>query len=589
MTTTTNTLRRLAPLLLTLAAPLCVEASPGLVGRWLVEGSDERGAYQGEAQIDLDAEGASVTLTIEGEDASEQLGGRLPLSVAAPRQVEVTARRLNARAAPRNGAVETQFSLGAVLTVLEEQRGWLRVAHDQGSLWISGRFTKPVTAAPAGGDFDCVLSPPTGLAGTITGLAADEDESPADGRETRYRWVDADQLEATFEGGQERWLRVPEGASRLVRFVLAGTERPIASARVRLGAAAGEDLSTTLRLETNAAGIAALPEGFEQESCDRGWFLTAGRPDRAPALADSTELGEDAFSGAGIVTIPLRYTGPRWQEMYEHMLTVTDIVGSGRFSWNKQTESWDTPILDCITTALYAASAATELGARGLHRGPGLDNMVRDRRGRSMVENSCYKRILSPVFGSASTMRRLAGSGSVYRGVCRWPWKHMEWGWTGTQRCGCGAHATPRDILDNKDQLGRLNILSMSQAKRPAGPDHGPMSGWTMRYEYSVLLLIKRDDGSLYTYHASTSHDPERRCKTFVDEVENWATDSYGTKETDVRYLVWKVDDAQIPPFFWLGDDGEEFTPEHILEKLAIQPDPTQTPEEPAWEPAAAP
>ena len=147
----------------------------------------------------------------------------------------------------------------------------------------------------------------------------------------------------------------------------------------------------------------------------------------------------------------------------------------------------------------------------------------------------------------------------------------MEWRWDGRSECGCKAHTTPATILKNRDKLGRLNILSMSQAKRPQGPDFGPMSGWTMRYEYSVLILIKRDDGSLYCYHASSSHNEETRCKTFKDEVEYWGVDSYGGRQTDVRYLVWRVDDEQIDPFFWFDENGQDFTPKHILKKLKEQ------------------
>ena len=98
------------------------------------------------------------------------------------------------------------------------------------------------------------------------------------------------------------------------------------------------------------------------------------------------------------------------------------------------------------------------------------------------------------------------------------------------------------------------------------------MKTWSMKYEYSVLLLIKRSDGSLYTYHATSSHRAQRRAKTFKAEVDNWAHDSSGTRETDVRYLVWRVDDSQIDPFFWLGEDGKEFTPKHLRKALETQP-----------------
>jgi hypothetical protein len=132
----------------------------------------------------------------------------------------------------------------------------------------------------------------------------------------------------------------------------------------------------------------------------------------------------------------------------------------------------------------------------------------------------------------------------------------MRWGWTGTTSCGCGMHATPRAILDALPRLGELNVLSMSQAKKHPGQ---PVKTWQLEYEYSVLILYKRpSDGAVFTCHSG-------EWRTFTDEVNLWACDSYGDAVTDVRYMVFQLAPGLVDPFFWLDAQGRPFTPPDVL------------------------
>lgn len=550
-------------------------SAQSLVGHWKVKGSNSKGPYKGD--LTVTKSGAALKLSYEAvaaDGSKTRLLGEFKSKKS--RNVSIVATKLKVRAAPKTGEVKDFLFFGDVVPVTKEAAGWLQIRYKNQDLWISKSWTKPV--ASVGNTIKFTMKLPRGLASRLgEGLGATE-ESSAGTYKGEFQRANKDQWTGTLTGPEndvrsETWSRVPKDAAGqgATTFVLKGTDRPIANSIIVLAVRDGGLLKAKHTLKTNAAGIASLPEALPEEGEFETFFLRrkedfSRRPESKTDMVKVSDLKGEEDKEVG-----LRYFGPRWKTEYEHMLTVKDIVGSGGFRWNSAKKEWDTPILDCITSAFYAVAAATDLGNRGIYKPPSVDNMLRDKRGRPMVVNSCFKNVLTPVWGNNETMARLATSGSVYRGVCRWPWKSMRWGWTGTSDCGCGAHVTPATIMNNVDKLGKINILSMSQAKRPKGPDYGPMSGWTMRYEYSVLVLIKRDDGSLYCYHASTSHSPRKRCKTFKDEVEYWGVDSYGSKQTDVRYLVWKADDSQIDPFFWLDENGQEFTPEHIIEDLRKQ------------------
>ncbi|MDF1665723.1 MAG: hypothetical protein P1V97_28445 [Planctomycetota bacterium] len=563
----------IASTLLALLLSSTTVSAQDLSGRWKVQGSNSKGAYKG--LLTVQGPRAPLKLSYEAKAADGTKIRLLGKLGASSNQVSIVATKLKGRAAPKTGEVKDFLHFGDVVKVLKSADGWLQVNHNGKELWISERWTKPVVATSKTLKFTMTL--PRGLASRLGEGLGEGEESNTGTYKGEFTWINKDRLDGTLKGPAgdvrvESWRRVPRG-SRFgsTRFVLKGTSRPISDTVIILANRSGGLLKSKFTIKTNASGIAALPEELPSTGEYEVFFIRrkedfSKRPKSKTDLVKVSDLkGEDDKE------VGLRYFGPRWKTEYEHMLTVKDIVGSGGFRWNKEKGEWVTPILDCITSAFYAVAAAADLGVRGIYKPPSVDNMLRDKRGRPMVVNSCFKNLLKPVWGSNDTMARLATSGSVYRGVCRWPWKSMRWGWTEENDCGCGAHVTPATIMNNPEKLGRINILSMSQAKRPKGPDYGPMSGWTMRYEYSVLVLIKRDDGSLYCYHASSSHNERKRCKTFKDEVEYWGVDSYGSKQTDVRYLVWKADDSQIDPFFWLDENGNEFTPKHILEDLKKQ------------------
>jgi hypothetical protein len=547
-----------------------------LAGRWYIEGADETGSYVGEAQVSYSGVKTAIQYEITLKDGKKRrLIGSFVLQ--GKRQYSVIATSLNGRAAPKTGQVLKRLRFGDLIDPIEERDGWIHGLFEGKKYWLSKRWLKVVATSP--GPLKAALRLPNGLADRLNeGLGAGTDSAAT--VEGAFTWKSSDSLLAvlTSNGGKthrETWSRLPGRLEdSVLRFVLKGTNRPIANATVVLGGRSGDRFKQRLSFKTNSAGLVKLDVQSAGELPTDGLeaFFMRRKEDVSKRPKSKTDkLETSTWSTKGVHKVELSYYGARWTQVYDHMLSVDDIVGSGGFRWNTVKNDWDTPILDCITSALFAAAAAAEHGARGLYKPLALDNMLRDKRGRPMVENSSFRTLLTPAFGTKQTMARLATSGSVYRGVCRWPWRDMEWRWTGTSPCGCGAHVTPATIIQNKDKLGRINILSMSQAKRPEGPEYGPMSRWTMRYEYSVLVLIKRDDGSLYCYHATSSHSAESRVKTFKDEVEYWAVDSYGSKETDCRYLVWKVDDAQIDPFFWLDDKGAEFTPEHIIKNLKDQ------------------
>jgi len=561
-------MRRILCSLLLLSLLPGLAAAEGLVGRWSVTGQDNHGRYLGTVEI---SEGYAVTRSIEWTSGAKKgdkrtLVGKVAAQ-AAPERVEVLARRLNARTAPKTGAVKATLNFGQAIEVVERADGWVKVKVGAQQLWVSGRWVKDASASSSGSQL-LKLNAPAGVAGALAeatggeaGTAQLQGKLLSTGRgRLSLAWTGAN-----GEAGRESWDRL-ESESRLVRFVLKGTDRPIADSTIYLGQSSDSGFETAHKFKTNSAGLATIPR-LSKESFAAFFTRYTETVENRPAKRTDSVTREQ-LEGTELPTVELRYFGPRWKDIYEHMLTVDDVVGSGGFRWDSSADDWNTPILDCITTALFVAASSTNMGRRGLYYSPSLENMLKDKKGRPMVANSSFRDILSPVWGTKDTMARLARSGSVYRGVCRWPWRKMVWGWKGTSDCGCGAHVTPATILQNTDKLGRVNIISMSQAKRPEGPDHGPMSGWTMRYEYSVLVLIKRSDGTLYCYHATSSKRPESRCKTFKEEVDHWAVDSWGSQETDVRYLVWKVDDAQIDPFFFMDEKGEEFTPEHIVENL---------------------
>lgn len=558
---------------LTLAAT--TSSAQDLNGRWKVSGSNSKGAYKGE--LSVTGSGASRSLgykAVEDDGTNTRLLGTL---ASKSKQVSIVATTLKGRAAPKTGEVKDLLNFGTVVTVLKSADGWLQVSHNGKTLWISERWTKPASGAGSASTLKFTMKLPRGLANRLNEGLGEDEENNAAAYKCEFSKVNKDRWDGTMKGPNgdvrtESWRRVPRGASYgSTRFVLKGTERPIKNTVIILANRAGGILKQKFAVKTNSVGIAALPHDLPAEGEFEVFFIRRKEDfsKRPKSKTDVVKVGD--LKGEDDKEVGLRYFGPRWKTEYEHMLTVKDIVGSGGFRWNKEKAEWVTPILDCITSAFYAVAAAADMGNRGLYKPPSVDNMLRDKKGRPMVVNSCFKNVLKPVWGTNDTMARLATSGSVYRGVCRWPWKHMRWGWTEETDCGCKAHVTPATIMNNPDKLGKINILSMSQAKRPKGPDYGPMSGWTMRYEYSVLVLIKREDGSLYVYHASSSHNERKRCKTFKDEVEYWGVDSYGSKQTDVRYLVWKADDSQIDPFFWLDENGKEFTPKHILEDLKKQ------------------
>lgn len=578
-----NLLKTVGVLALGLTLTANVSAA-GLAGSWRLEGRDNQGAYTG--TVTLAGEGSSYKVVWTGKrgEVTTTLTGELKAPAAEPtqRQVRVFASLLNARKSPPRGEVLTQFRGGTVLNVIREADGWYLVESDVGPVWISGRFSEPVAsrAAPTG-PLKLTLKGARGLGSALTD--AMEDTETAGASRTGQATADGDdKLSVTWSGsdgtsGTETWTRLPATARNTLRFIWKGTDKVIAGSRVFFGRSVGDRrFEIEHEIQTNGSGLAERPR-LEGDGPWQVFFQRVSDSDdpktRSREKTDTITAEQLEAEGDGVVTVELNFFGPRWKTTFEHMMTVKDIVGSGGFRWNEDAREWDTPILDCITSAFFIAADATRMGERGIYVAPAVDNMIKTKRGEPTVENTCFKKVLTPVWGSTADFALLARSGSVFAGATAWPWNDMVWGWEGTSpmRGTVKAHVTPRTILNNLDKLGKVNILSMSQAKRPAGPDHGPMSGWTMRYEYSVLCLFKRDDGSVYCYHASSSFDPERRCRTFKDEMEYWGTDSYGSKETDVRYLVWKVDDSQIDPFYWLDDDGSEYTPPHILPKLAAQ------------------
>ena len=107
-----------------------------------------------------------------------------------------------------------------------------------------------------------------------------------------------------------------------------------------------------------------------------------------------------------------------------------------------------------IVPAFFIAADATRMGERGIYVAPAVDNMIKTKRGLPTVENTCFKHVLKPVWGSTADFALLARSGSVFAGATAWPWNDMVWGWEGTtpMRGTVKAHVTPRTILNNLDK-----------------------------------------------------------------------------------------------------------------------------------------
>lgn len=380
-------------------------------------------------------------------------------------------------------------------------------------------------------------------------------------------------LKATL--ASPRWTEVltratsarPSVAQRRVQFVLPNSSLAIANAEIVVTDA---DLQALLRVRTDAEGRALLPRtapaGVAAGQTLRLWWRRTSGPGaqvrQAPRVDHTTATtAKELFGARASQRVEVRPPFATWQETYKRLLGTKDVVGFGGFRWSAPARDWDYTSLDCITAAQFIVASATDMGRRGLYRPVAIYNMLRTKAGKPLLEASGFGEVLKPAVGDRAQLARLARSGSVYRGVCRWPWKDMEWGLEGTSACGCGLHLTPRSIMDLAPQLGRVTIISMSQAKRYDGK---PMDDWQLFYERSVATLIKRSDGKLYVYHQSRNPLATSRCRTFEKEATLWGTDSFGNAATGVRYIAWTVPDEQVDPAFWIGDDGREFNPRHI-------------------------
>lgn len=540
-------MHRAVPLALLLALALGAQVNAqDLAGRYTLSGEDASGAYGGTVELYTDGDGYRIVRDARRQRAFGQLG-----KGATQQWIETTGstktykhRVCWSKIGVVPGGLQFEVKkarMSAFLIYVDGVRSWVKKKKVKK---LPARFVFTASLKQLRGASDALSNALEGAAstgGTLSGTfePSDEDSSIVG------NWGD---------GSSERWKRIPDSADTPapLRFVLSGTDLPLADSTIEVGHLLTDgSFEPLLAAETDGEGYATFDLSGISGSVDVVFSRDGLRRTRTEDQVDTLDV--DAFQPYS--TLALNYHGPRWEDVCAKMRKVPLSTGKGKFSWNGAT--WDVPLLDCITSALYTTVEATEMGPKGTFHAPSLENMVRTHDDKPFVANSAFRGVLQPAFGTDETMRRLAGAGSVYRGVCKWPWADMEWGWGGESECGCGAHATPASIVRNRDRLGRINILSLSQAKRPKGPDHGPMTGWQMKYEYSVLLLIKRSDGSLYTYHSGS-------LKTFKAEVDNWAHDSSGSRQTDVRYLVWRVDDAQINPFFFLDKNGAEWTPREV-------------------------
>lgn len=550
-------MRRVGIIIIIVAALAARAGAQDVGGSWRVRGELDGHVLQGSLQL---SDGQAFVTTFSGtlDKATISLIGSGQRVSGDLTRGSVVPAHLNVRAAPdAHSAVKAVVPRGAVLDVVAVEGDWARVrvpgSNDDRfvlatmldvdatrGLALTG-ITTPGLASLIGGDASSIARV---LSATLVRTA----DHRFDGTAILGTYVGALTLERDPP---------PVGQGR-VRFVLAGTTLPIANETVTLVAATTTGLARVADLKTDRRGEVALDPALRGRAGLRACFANRTIPDAelaARPVARTTEIdGASLRFGA---TIPLAYHGPRLSDLAKRLEKADWDVGSGGFGWDAQAHAWKARTLDCISSALFAVSYATDLGERGGFRPFSTYNMIRLKDGRPFLPNSPFAPLLSLAFGEPATYEKLAGAGSVYKNVCRWPWELMRWGWEGTSSCGCGLHVTPRTIRDALPELGEINVLSMSQTKKQPGK---PMKEWELEYEYSVLILYKRpSDGAVFTCHSG-------EWRTFREEVDFWACDSYGDAITDVRYMVFQLAPGEVEPFFWLDARGRPFTPPEILQ-----------------------
>jgi hypothetical protein len=248
-----------------------------------------------------------------------------------------------------------------------------------------------------------------------------------------------------------------------------------------------------------------------------------------------------------------------------------DYSSSETAYWNEQTKKWEIKGgINCITSVNFFLGYMLKKGGNG-YSPKILDNLVNASvRGTGFSDHFGQLQLAFQP-GATATLRKIATSGSRYKGADRFPYWEMPFGIGKRAVCRCGLHVSPKYVLENKDKLARVNIASVSLASgKPIGAlkrwwrsdekkTTRPFSDTKLYWEYTVMLVFKIKN-KLYTYH----HSPQisDRWRKFERQAQEYVRT--GNVVQDSLWLIWKLPDKvwqTINPEFFKDSKGVEWHP----------------------------
>ena len=273
-------------------------------------------------------------------------------------------------------------------------------------------------------------------------------------------------------------------------------------------------------------------------------------------------------------TAPKPVTAPRWQELHKILMGAkysSNYSSNETAYWNEKDKKWEIKGgINCITSANFFLGYMLKKGGNGYNPGVGA-NLVAASQAQGKFSDH-FKQLqlaFKPHQGDA-ILKKLATSGSRYKGVDRFPYWEMPLGTTKRAVCKCGLHVSPKYVLENKDKLARVNVASVSLASgKPVGAltrwwrdekTSRPFNDTHLHWEYTVILIFKINN-ELYTYHHS--HRVYERWRKFITQAQALDRNT-GSVIQDSLWLVWKLPDdvwKKINPDFFKDDKGNEWHP----------------------------